>query len=74
MASCKSCHAPIVWATMERTGKSSPFEPDPEGEWIINSEGVASHQGKSPEFFEHVVPRYTSHFARCKDAGTWRKK
>jgi hypothetical protein len=74
-ARCKSCRALIAWAKMERSGKASPFEPDPEGEWII-VDGVASHQGKVPEWQppERSVPRWTSHFARCADAKSWRKK
>lgn len=64
---CRSCSARIVWAKMERTGKTAPFELDADGEWVINGEGVASFQGKAPEFMpvENIVPRYTSHFATC---------
>lgn len=73
---CRSCGARIVWATMERSGKHSPFVLDPDGEWIINHEGVASHQGKAPEFVppEQCVARYKSHFADCPQSGSWRKK
>lgn len=73
---CGSCRARIVWAKMERTGKAAPFEPDPEGEWIINAGGVASFQGKAPEFMpvENIVPRYKSHFATCAQAKQWRKR
>ena len=72
---CRSCGARIVWAKMERSGKFAPFEPDADGEWIINPEGIASHQGKAPAFLkeEQIVPRYTSHFASCAHAKQWRK-
>lgn len=75
-ARCGSCRALIVFAKMERSGKSAPFEPDPDGDWVITKEGVASHQGKAPAFqpAEQSVPRWTSHFARCPDSKTWRKK
>lgn len=64
-----------MFAKMERTGKYAPFEADAEGEWII-VDGVASHQGKVPEWQppERSLPRWTSHFATCPDAGHWRGK
>jgi len=75
-ARCKSCGTLIAFAKMERSGKIAPFEPDADGEWVISKEGVASHQGKAPAFQppENTVPRWTSHFARCPDSHTWRKK
>lgn len=73
-ARCRSCGARIFFATMERTGKNAPFELDANGEWIITAGGIASFQGKTPEFFPQVAARYTSHFARCAQAKSRRKK
>lgn len=70
---CRSCGAQIVFARMS-SGKRSPFQLDDDGEWII-IDGVASHQGKAPwrDIGEKPgVPRYTSHFATCPQATSWR--
>lgn len=69
---CKSCGADVLFARHERTGKWMPFQLDESaGEWII-VDGSASHQGKAPEHWGSV-PRYTSHFATCPQAGRWRR-
>lgn len=71
MSSCRSCSKAIVFARMS-SGKMAPFESDADGEWII-VDGAASHQGKAPEHWD-AVPRYTSHFAKCPAATSWRRK
>ena len=75
MTRCRSCGKEIVFARMATSGKSAPFERDEAGEWIV-VDGVASHQGKAPENqpTESTVPRWTSHFARCAQAASWRKR
>lgn len=73
---CRSCQTHIVFARSKVTGKLMPFEPDEGGEWAL-ANGVAEHVGKAPaEPVEGVetVPRWTSHFARCPDAQSWRRK
>lgn len=75
-ATCRSCQTHIVFARSKTTGKLMPFEPDAAGEWVIVN-GEAEHVGKAPatpvEGVE-TVQRWTSHFAKCPDAQTWRKK
>jgi hypothetical protein len=72
---CRSCKAPIVFARMATSGKLSPFERDADGEWVI-ANGEASHQGKAPAFQPegNTIPRWTSHFSRCPNAKSWRKR
>lgn len=63
MSRCRSCRAEIVWAKT-RDGKAAPFERDPKGVWTI-VDGVAYAAQDGDE-------RYTSHFATCPQAATWR--
>jgi len=75
MTKCRSCGKEIVFAVMASSGKKAPFERDDAGEWVLIN-GTASHQGKAPAHqpAENTVPRWTSHFARCAYASTWRKR
>lgn len=74
---CRSCQTHIVFARSASTGRLMPFEPDQDtGEWVIVN-GTAEHVGKAPATpIEGVetAPRWTSHFANCPDAQTWRKR
>lgn len=73
---CRSCKQPIVFAVMYSSGKTAPFEIDADGEWKIEN-GIAKHIGKreaQQDMLSGPEPtRFTSHFARCKDADKWRK-
>jgi hypothetical protein len=71
-AKCRSCKAPIVWATFSTTGKRAPFDAEPteEGEYAISAVGgepVAVFAPENPD------ARYVSHFATCPDAKKHRK-
>lgn len=73
---CKSCGAQILFATM-LGGKSAPFQRDDAGEWSIDKDGNARHIGKPAAQLElgaQPVERWTSHFATCPKADTWRKR
>lgn len=80
MATCSSCHAPILWAVAEATGRSMPLNaaPDPvDGnvEVIPGAAGArlptARVHAQRPMFTEH--PTHTSHFATCPYAADHRK-
>lgn len=77
MAACRSCGKSITFA-VTTSGKSAPFEVDADGEWALDDRGVMQHAGKASSQLEIGTPapaaRYTSHFARCKDANAWRKR
>lgn len=69
VASCRSCWAPIIWATTG-SGKKIPVDVEPsEGGNIVLSPGprpmatVVSHGGREPGTTLHC-----SHFATCKNA------
>jgi hypothetical protein len=67
MPMCRTCSAPVMWATTT-TGKAIPLNPEPRpGGNIDLRDGVA-----------HVVKpdgqaRYTSHFSDCPQANGHRK-
>lgn len=70
-AKCKSCGAPIMWATSARTGKAMPIdaEPTPNGNVCLVAGQARPY---TPDDAKLHRDRYTSHFATCPDAPTWR--
>lgn len=68
MSTCRSCHAPIIWATTQ-AGKAIPLDavavPDgnivilPSGIAVVNAEGGVRHK---------------SHFATCPQASAHRRR
>ena len=66
MSRCRSCGAPIMWATSER-GKSIPLDPEPyRGD---SPAGLFVLRGRTaiaitPDAFPDE-PRFVSHFATC---------
>jgi hypothetical protein len=72
--SCRSCQAPVRWVRTEG-GRAMPLDPEPvdAGNVVIVREGP-------PPVVRYVAadeepgPRFTSHFATCPDAPSWRKK
>ena len=77
--SCRSCNAPVIWATNEKTGGRMPFdaEPDPKGKWelVDGPDGKIARYDKGGYTGLPGVPgseRYTSHFTTCPDAKAWR--
>ncbi len=77
MSKCRSCRAPIRWVFTER-GKKMPLDAEPtdEGDIVLRDPppGESDPTGivVAPAAFPDE-PRYTSHFATCKQAGEWRK-
>lgn len=76
MAECRSCGAPIVWATSERSGKPMPLNATPlkvitgRGEFVI-IKGVA--RKATPDDARLARDHYTSHHSNCPQADQWRK-
>jgi len=73
---CRSCGLAIVFAPNARTRRMMPLERDDlKGEWAL-IQGVATHVGKAPAGAiagVEPIPRYTSHFAQCPAASSWRR-
>lgn len=76
---CRSCSKPVLFARTT-AGKTVPFEADSNGLWAIEN-GAARYLGAKsapPAQLElgavaALEPqRYTSHFATCPHADSWR--
>jgi hypothetical protein len=77
---CRSCGAPILWATVELSSTRMPVDADPapEGNVLIRREpgriwarvlgGAELRQARH----EHES-LHRSHFATCPDAADWRR-
>lgn len=82
MAECRSCHAPIVWATASATGKPMPVdrEPSPVGNVML----MGLHRGGCEAIVlagdKLAAARYgghnlhLNHYVTCPDAAAWRDK
>lgn len=76
---CRSCEAPITWATTVK-GRKMPLDPEPVDDgnvWVtrVAEDGtplvaVALNAESVPEL---VRVRYVSHFVTCPDRDDWRK-
>lgn len=69
---CRSCGAPIEWATISDTGRRIPLDegtfPAPAGNLVLLC-GVARFATK-----EEKGPFRRSHFVSCPQADMWRKR
>lgn len=73
VTSCKSCGAPIVWATTTG-GAAIPLDPEPadDGNVLVDTEtGKATVLGSQAGY--EPLERYKSHFATCPHAKRWRR-
>lgn len=80
MSACRSCGAPIIWATSTETGKRMPVDeaPDPERGNVLL---VSGNDGPETVVLTRAAiaarPNrnrlHTSHFATCSDAKGWRR-
>jgi hypothetical protein len=74
MSSCRSCQAPIMWATTER-GKSIPLDLEPyrgdspAGLFVLRGRTAIA---VTPEAFPDE-PVYRSHFSTCPHAAEHRR-
>ena len=70
---CRSCNAPIFWA-VSVNGKSIPMNEEPVDNGNL---AITCYDGNTPvvgRATDSEVERYTSHFATCADAPSWRKR
>jgi hypothetical protein len=65
---CRSCHAPVVWFEMAKTGKRNPFDGDPV---YVRTE----HDPETHRLIGYIDGSITpSHFATCPQSRDWRRK
>ena len=76
---CTSCKAAIVFATMQSTGKSMPFDaaPNADGKFFVTEAAVAVHVESPAELASQCrrsgARKYTSQFATCPHAQQHRR-
>lgn len=62
-ATCSSCGAPIVWATIDGSGKACPFDAAP-----VKVYAIFTPPGGKPRAMRNPQPHFRSHFETCPDA------
>lgn len=69
-----------MWAVSESTGRSLPIDAAPDPAGLVELTGETTKPYGAPVVRVHGQPdllsdgeRYTSHFATCPDADSWRK-
>lgn len=74
---CRSCKAPIFWATTSQMGRKVPVDVEPRSDGNIIIEGDPSDDNGVAKYIEadnpYTGPRYVSHFATCPQAKTWKR-
>ncbi len=79
---CRTCHQPIIWAVTVN-GKAMPVDAEPPlagGNIALESRGAnAAPRARVVSGAELADPQRpdnlrTSHFARCRQAATWRSR
>lgn len=82
MSTCRSCGAPIIWATVAKTGKRMPLDatPNPDsGNVLLHPDGtcrVVTNQSirLAVDDVEAAGTWHTTHFATCPDADKHRRR
>lgn len=77
---CRSCQAPIIWATSAATGRAMPVDAEPfEG----GNVELTEHPDPTASMVRAIVhaqppldapPLRMAHHATCPQADTWRKR
>lgn len=75
---CLSCKKPVIWTRTERGGKPMPVDADPTGDGNVAlrwaPDGTITAWIPKPHLAFGRRDLRKSHFATCKDAGTWRRR
>lgn len=80
MATCRSCGAPVYWASTEardgKPAKSMPLDATDDGAPLVVAAGniVLLDDGKVARYVPTGKGSYVSHFATCKFAASHRRK
>jgi len=66
---CRSCSAPIEWATVVKSGRAMPFNPpiDP-----VRIQPPLYGAEREVQVVDSTIT--SSHFATCPDAADWRRR
>lgn len=79
VAECRSCHAWVVWVITPK-GKRMPLDAEPsvDGRFAFTGGTVDDGRGPVPSVVYNkgdtsTRPHFTSHYATCPEADSWRK-
>ena len=78
MSKCKSCGAEIIWLptasgkSMPCDAKPVPYKEDPAGNLTLLTNDGRVVKAKADMSSDKMG--YTSHFATCPDANSWRRR
>lgn len=70
---CRSCKAPIFWATTSGD-RRIPIDANPVPDGTLIVDGDVAYLLGSLGLEDYSGPRYQTHFATCPDAKGWRRK
>lgn len=79
MSNCRSCHAEILWARVQASGKRIPLDPEPIHGGNLELLEKRAEKGRKVLVVRYAArpggkPLYVSHHATCPWAKEWRKK
>lgn len=83
MSACRTCGAPIIWATVRKSGKRMPLDatPDPDGNVALRADGTCEVWGATIRLSldEAVIAErgatwHRAHFAVCPNADRHRTR
>lgn len=74
-ATCRTCHAPVLWVVNERTGKRMPLDLEPETVMSGTRFVLAGERRGVPvaRVATGIEGGRRSHFATCPDADSHRR-
>jgi hypothetical protein len=75
---CRSCTAPVMWLTNEKTGKRAPIdaEPAPDGNIVVFD--ALSYQviggTERQDAIDEGFPLHLNHYVTCPQAAAWKAR
>jgi hypothetical protein len=78
-ATCRTCHAPIIWAANETTGRLSPLDAElnPEGNCVLTGRRTPTTYGAETPLYvvrgKGADGARTNHFSTCPQAAQHRR-
>lgn len=72
MPLCRSCHKPVIWVVVAKSGARMPIDATPtdDGQVVLDGPQGTARALKKGEAYDGL--RYSSHHATCPDGPAWR--
>lgn len=71
---CRSCRAPIFFATTAKNGRPIPINVTPKNMLRLEERAAGEDGLNTPHYVAHVEQVWEPHHATCPNAADWRKK